>query len=146
MHGHAHYHYHMGRFYRPWSSGFILVRPPLGLVVVNIPLGSWIFVSAGVTYYVYGDVYYRRVPMGYEVVEPVRAASQDYPGQVEVVIPLLDVYYGPDENEEIIAQVEEFTILDVLGIAPGWLYVSLPDSEIQGWVQEEYVTRDLELN
>lgn len=143
LHGRDSYHYHAGRFYRPWGSGFILVRPPQGLIVLNIPLGSRLVVSAGITYYAFGDVYYRRVPMGYEVVAPVREPVRGWPERVSAVTGPLNVRYGPDQNEEIIARVDRYTVLRVLGSAPGWLYVDVEGEDITGWVMERYVTTDL---
>jgi hypothetical protein len=143
VHGKDRYHYYAGRFYRSWNSGYILVRPPLGLVVLNIPLGTRTVISAGFTYYVFGDVYYRLVPGGYQVVEPLRAPARDWPARVTVVTDLLNVRYGPESSEDIIAQVDRYTILHVLGSAPGWLYVEIEDSDVQGWVMERYVSADL---
>lgn len=144
LHGRDNYHYYSGRFYRPWNTGFILVRPPLGLVVLNIPIGHHVVVSAGISYFVFGDVYYRRVPMGYQVVEPIRVPASNWPDQVSVVIDVLNVRYGPDTNEEVIAQVNRYSVLRVLGSAPGWLYVEVEGEEnIRGWVMEQYVSSDL---
>ncbi|ACU88750.1 DUF6515 family protein [Desulfomicrobium baculatum] len=140
MHGRDRYHYYSGRFYRPWNSGFILVRPPLGLVVLNIPLGSRMVLSAGITYHVFGDVYYRRVPMGYQVVEPIRSHAANRPDRVEVIIDLLNVRYGPEASEEVIAQVDRYTTLRVLGSAPGWLYVEVEGDDLRGWVMDRYVS------
>lgn len=136
----SHYHYHEGRFYRPFGSSFILVRPPAGLVVFSLPFGFRTVISSGMPYYVYGDVYYRRVPNGYEVVEPIRTVVPDRPEWVTVNTELLNVRYAPDDDEEVIAQVTEGMELKVLGSAPGWLYVEIPDEDIQGWVMEEYVS------
>lgn len=143
VHGRDRYHYYSGRFYRPWNSGFILVRPPLGLVVLNIPLGSRMVLSAGITYHVFGDVYYRRVPAGYQVVEPLRSHIANRPDRVEVIIDLLNIRYGPETNEEVISQVGRYTVLRVLGSAPGWLYVEVEGEEdLRGWVMERYVSSD----
>ena len=143
LHGRDRYHYHGGRFYRPWNAGFILVRPPLGLIVLSLPLGSHTVISAGITYHVFGDVYYRRVPAGYEVVEPIRAPGREWPAQVAVVTDILNLRYGPDESEEIIAQAGRYTVLNVLGSAPGWLYVEIDGEDMRGWVMERYVSTDL---
>jgi len=143
LHGRDNYHYYSGRYYRPWNSGFILVRPPLGLIVLNIPIGHRIVFSAGINYFVFGDVYYRRVPMGYQVVEPIRAPASNWPDQVSVIIDVLNVRYGPDTDEEVIAQVNRYTVLRVLGSAPGWLYVEVEGEEaLRGWVMEQYVSSD----
>jgi hypothetical protein len=143
LHGRDRFHYYEGRFYRPWNSGFILVRPPVGLVVFSLPFGSRVVVSAGITYHVFGDVYYRRVLTGYEVVEPIRAPGRDWPARVSVVTDLLNIRYGPDESEEVIAQADRYTILNVLGSAPGWLYVEIDGDDVRGWVMERYVSRNL---
>jgi hypothetical protein len=139
LHGRDRYHYHSGRFYRPWNSGFILVRPPIGLIVLNIPLGSRTVFSAGISYHVFGDVYYRRVPAGYQVVEPIRSYAPYRPERVEVVIDLLNLRYGPQTSEAVIAQVDRYTTLRVLGSAPGWLYVEVEGEDLHGWVMERYV-------
>lgn len=140
VHGRDRYHYYSGRFYRPWNNGFILVRPPLGLVVLNIPLGSRMVLSAGITYHVFGDVYYRRVPMGYQVVEPIRSYAANRPDRVEVIIDLLNVRYGPEASEEVIAQVGRYKALRVLGSVPGWLYVEVEGDDLRGWVMDRYVS------
>lgn len=143
VHGKDRYHYYGGRFYRSWNSGYILVRPPLGLVVLNIPLGTRTVISAGFTYYVFGDVYYRLVPGGYQVVEPLRAPARNWPARVTVVADLLNVRYGPGSGDDIIAQVDRYSVLHVLGSAPGWLYVEIEGSDVQGWVMERYVSADI---
>jgi len=143
LHGRDRYHYHGGRFYRPWDTGFVLVRPPLGLIVLSLPLGSRTVISAGIPFYVFGDVYYRRVPAGYEVVEPIRAPGREWPAQVAVVTDILNLRYGPDESEEVIAQAGRYTVLNVLGSAPGWLYVEIDGEDVRGWVMERYVSTDL---
>lgn len=140
LHGRDRYHYYSGRFYRPWNSGFVLVRPPIGLVVLNIPLGSRIFISAGITYHVFGDVYYRQVPAGYQVVEPIRGYASYRADRVEVVIDLLNLRYGPETGEAVIAQVDRYTTLRVLGSAPGWLYVEVEGEDLRGWVMERSVS------
>lgn len=133
------YHFSFGRYYRLTPLGFVLVRPPVGMVVLSLPIGFRTVISAGFTYYAFGDIYYRRVPAGYEVVQPVRAVDQDYPEQVMVDIDLLNVRYGPDEDEDVIAQVSKGMILKVLGAAPGWLYIEVEGEDIQGWIMEHYV-------
>lgn len=133
------YHFHHGRYYHLTPQGFVLIRPPRGLIVVNLPIGFRTVISAGLTYYVHGDVYYRRVPAGYEVVQPVRTITREYPEHVAVDIDVLNVRYGPDRDEDVIAQVSKGMILKVLGAEPGWLYVEVQGEEIQGWVMEQYV-------
>lgn len=142
-HGRDSFHYHAGRYYRPHASGFILVRPPLGMIVFNLPIGSRTVITAGVTHHVFGDVYYRRVAGGYQVVEPVRRDHARLPTYVSVVTDLLNVRYAPDDHEQIIAQVERYTVLEIIGSAPGWLYVEIPDEDVRGWIREEYVAANI---
>jgi uncharacterized protein YgiM (DUF1202 family) len=132
------YHYHDGRYYRPYGAGFILVRPPLGLVVFEIPVNSRTVVSAGLTYHEFGGVHYLRKGAGYEVVRPVRGTSVGL-SRVVVRSELLNVRYGPDSDEPVVAQVEYGDILRVTDSVPGWLLVEVPDEDIQGWIMEEFV-------
>jgi hypothetical protein len=34
-------------------------------------------------------------------------------------------------------------VLDVLGNIPGWLYIEIPGANIQGWVQEEFISTSI---
>ena len=141
VHGRDRYHYHGGRFYRPWNSGFVLVRPPVGLVVLNLPLGSRTVISAGITYHVFNDIHYRRVSGGYRVVEPLRGPVRGWPSRVFAGADLLDVRYGPRLHEEIIARVDRHTALNVLGVTPGWLLVEIGGTDVHGWVRDSLVVR-----
>lgn len=138
-HGKDKYHYHDGRYYRPYGAGFMLVRPPLGLMVFEIPVNSRTVVSSGITYHVFGDVYYLRKGARYEVVRPVGVSTSVGHTRVVVRSELLNVRYGPDSDEPVVAQVEYGDILRVRGSVPGWLLVEVPDEDIQGWVMEEFV-------
>jgi hypothetical protein len=62
---------------------------------------------------------------------------------VAVVTDILNLRYGPDESEEVIAQAGRYTILNVIGSAPGWLYVEIDGEDVRGWVMERYVSTDL---
>jgi uncharacterized protein YraI len=52
---------------------------------------------------------------------------------------LLNLRYGPQASEAVIAQVDRYTTLRVLGSAPGWLYVEVEGEDLRGWVMERYV-------
>ena len=141
VHGRDRYHYHGGRFYRPWNSGFVLVRPPVGLVVLNLPLGSRTVISAGITYHVFNDIHYRRVTGGYQVVEPLRGPVRGWPSRVFADADLLNVRYGPRLHEEVIARVDRHTALNVLGVTPGWLLIEIGGTDVHGWVRDRFVVR-----
>jgi hypothetical protein len=69
--GHSRYHYRDGHFYRPGWFGleFYIGSAPIGAVVSTIPVGHRTVVVAGTPYYYYDNVYYRRCPTGYVVVQ-----------------------------------------------------------------------------
>jgi hypothetical protein len=57
-------------WYRRSGPGFVVVRPPIGIVVPILPPGYSTVVAAGVPYYYADDVYYEQAPGGYAVVTP----------------------------------------------------------------------------
>jgi len=66
------YYFHGGVWYAPGASGFVVVRPPIGVVIsVLPPYYSTIWVG-GAPYYYANDVYYTWDPKqnGYVVVDP----------------------------------------------------------------------------
>lgn len=65
----ANYHFHDGVWYSPGSRGWVVVRPPFGIVVNDLPLFRTALVVGGLTYLYANGAYYReRVEGGYEVV------------------------------------------------------------------------------
>jgi len=65
------YYYNEGRFYRPRGSGYVLVAPPIGAAVVNLPGARIAFSFGGMRYYACGDSFYREDRGGvYTVVGP----------------------------------------------------------------------------
>jgi hypothetical protein len=65
------YYYHHGIWYRPGGSGFVVVRPSIGLFVPVLPPFYTTVWYAGVPHYYADDVYYRyRMGRGYEVSDP----------------------------------------------------------------------------
>jgi len=64
------YYFHRGVWYRPWHSGYVVVRPPVGIWVPLLPMYyTTLWVGSGFYYYA-NDVYYASAPGGYLVVEP----------------------------------------------------------------------------
>jgi hypothetical protein len=55
------YAYYGGTFYRPASSGYVVVAPPVGVVVPMLPPGAVVTTVNGVTVYVVNNVYYQPV-------------------------------------------------------------------------------------
>ena len=62
------YYYDAGIFYRGNPGNYVVVEAPVGAVVYNIPPGCERVEEDGAVYFVYGDVYYRPVRHGYEVI------------------------------------------------------------------------------
>ncbi|WP_321495751.1 DUF6515 family protein [uncultured Desulfobacter sp.] len=151
-HGRDDYFFHSGRCYRRGPEGYFWVRPPMGIVAYSLPAAAVAVLIGGLTYYVYDNVYYRRVPAGYQVVEvptrtttvvhtgPVPPAPSDVSGtQVVVTAKMLNVRSGPGINHNVLTQIYMGNILIVQGSAPDWYYVRLPDNTY-GWVMKEFVT------
>jgi Family of unknown function (DUF6515) len=72
------YRFHDGVWLEPRGPAFIVVEPPIGLVVPNLPSFTTVLAQGGQTYLYANDVYYRPRPDlgGYEVVnDPVETAS-----------------------------------------------------------------------
>jgi len=68
--GSLRYYYQGGLFYRPQRHNYIVVPPPSGAVVYQIPAQYNQVIIDGVVYYTYNGVYYSRVPQGFQVVQP----------------------------------------------------------------------------
>ena len=61
--------FHSGVWYRRGGSGFVVVRPPVGIIVPILP-PAYSTVVRGVPYYYANDAYYVEAPGGYAVAEP----------------------------------------------------------------------------
>lgn len=69
--GGVNYRYFDGVWYGPGPRGYIVVRPPFGLVVADLPAFVTVVTIAGIGYLYANGVYYRdHVGGGYEVVPP----------------------------------------------------------------------------
>ncbi len=79
--GGVNYYWGSGVWYRPYGPSFIVVAPPLGVVVPTLPPTYTVQPIGGATYYIANDVYYAANPggSGYVVAAPPpgeNAASQ----------------------------------------------------------------------
>lgn len=78
----ASYRYHDGVWLEPRGPAFIVVAPPIGLIVPTLPAFSTILAHDGRTYLYCNDTYYQPRPDlgGYEVInDPTNAQSQAGP-------------------------------------------------------------------
>lgn len=134
------YYVHRGHYYVRHSSGFVLVAPPVGVVVATLPVGAISLRIGGVGYFLAGGVYYRHASRGYVVVTAPRPAPYAVSAaaqQVVVQAAILNVRSGPSLGFTVVARTEQGVSLPVFGNAPGWYYVRLPDGTY-GWVMAQY--------
>jgi hypothetical protein len=83
------FYYADGIYYRRHHSGFMVIVPPIGLIVPILPVGYTVFYLHGVTYYYYAGVYYvwDLHHQAYRVVD-VPAVSDEYrPGDIVDILP-----------------------------------------------------------
>lgn len=78
-----------GIYYSRYNTGFMVVLPPVGLLVPILPLGYTVFQLRGVTYYYYADVYYvwDVHHSAYRVVEVPEDDETYQPGDVVDMLP-----------------------------------------------------------
>lgn len=68
--GRGHYFFHAGVWYGRRGPNFVVVRPPLGIIVPILPPTFATVMVTGIPYYYANDIYYVAVPDGYQVVAP----------------------------------------------------------------------------
>lgn len=139
------YFFYGGNYFRHHDRGYVMVRPPRGLVVGRLPLGYAALVIAGITYFTFLGTWYQRVPAGYMVVAPPPNAPITSPapatasGSVTVTAPALNVRQGPGFGHAVLEVVTLGQTLNVFATTPGWLYVQTPAGHM-GWVDQRYTT------
>lgn len=58
-------------------------------------------------------------------------------GQVETTAHVLNIRFTPDVNASVTGQLIRGSLLNVIGVAPGWLYVKTADGQY-GWILERF--------
>ena len=71
--------FHSGVWFQQAGPRYVVVRPPVGVLVPVLPPAYSTVYVAGVPYYYANDVYYLQQPGGYAVAEPPMLASQNPP-------------------------------------------------------------------
>jgi len=79
------YFWSRGIYYRRAPSGYVIIAPPLGIVVPTLPVGYVTLTVSGSSYFYYQDVYYQSIATGYEVVEKPVQTVQIEPVEPAVV-------------------------------------------------------------
>jgi hypothetical protein len=68
--GGGRFFFHAGVWYRPSGPSFVVVRPPVGVIVPVLPPYYTVVYAGGVPYYYANEVYYTQAPGGYAVAAP----------------------------------------------------------------------------
>ena len=88
VHHGVHFFFSGGIWYRPAGPDFIVVAPPIGLVIPFLPPYYATIWIGGRPYYYANEVYYAPAPDGFMIVEPPEGAlNQPPPSTVPPVIP-----------------------------------------------------------
>ncbi len=64
------YYFHYGTWYRPGPAGYLVVRPPMGIIVPVLPPFFASLWFGSTLYYYANDIYYLPVAGGYAVAAP----------------------------------------------------------------------------
>jgi len=67
--GNRYYHYYRGAYYRPYNRGYMIVQPPIGIIVPSLPVGYAQVIIGSHPYYRYGNIFYAPYGNRYRVVE-----------------------------------------------------------------------------
>jgi hypothetical protein len=94
-----HYYYHGGIWYRPIGSRFVVIAPPIGIVVPFLPPFYTTIWYSGVPYYYANDVYYvwDATREGYVVSSPPPNVNEEQP---PLVADELYVYPKKGQSEQ----------------------------------------------
>jgi len=85
--GRDRYFFSGGVWYRPWGARFVIVAPPVGLVIPVLPPYYTMVQVGGVPYYYANETYYLQTPDGYAVVNPPQGAVVTAPAAPPPVPP-----------------------------------------------------------
>ena len=138
----------MGTFYRQAPDGYVVVTAPVGAIITTLPSGYSSVVRNGVTYYVYGGVYYLPHERGFVVVAepagspepaPTVPVATVLPSQVRISAASLNVRSKPEATAPATHQLMQGTLVPVIGNAPGWYQIKLTNGTI-GWIMIKYTT------
>lgn len=83
------YYYHEGLFYHPHRGAYVVVNPPIGMIVPTLPLGYSMVRVYNRDYFFYDNVYYEWAPQynGYRVVQLPTSMNQSPLGSIYSQLP-----------------------------------------------------------
>ena len=114
--GGAHYYFHGGVWYAPARAGFVVVRPPVGIVIPVLPPAYTTVYVSGTPYYYADDVYYTQAPGGYAVAQPPADAqiaqtppppAAPAPSPTAAAAPASTVWYYCDSSKSFYPYVSQ---------------------------------------
>lgn len=113
IYGGQKYYYDNGYFYHKDTNGFIIVDPPVGVVIRQLPRGYKVIVISGRSYFYYNDTYYLKTRKGYLVTDnPV----------YQIIEPPVETYQVV--NEPVAAEPVVET-----GVVTGIYSVNIPNTD-----------------
>lgn len=127
------YYLHEGRYYQRQTRGYILVPPPVGAVVVSLPLGNVRLTIGSQLFYRADNVYYRPVRGGFRVVAP--PAPPVRPRHIVAGPRQLVVHSGPGNRYPVTTRLYRGTRVIVTERSAGWCRVDLGHGH-RGWIRE----------
>jgi hypothetical protein len=98
--GGSNYYYHEGLFYHPSRGAYIIVNPPLGMIVPILPVGYSMVQVYDRDYFFYDNIYYEWAPSynGYRVVELPTIVNT--PQNVQTNNPVGTIFYDLPQGAE----------------------------------------------
>ncbi len=133
-------------YYRQYRRDYY---PARSRIIRKLPYGYRTVWIGDTSHFFFRGTFYDRVPSGYVVVksppqtvvirEPSKIISPlvSASGNVSVTVSTLNIRSGPGLNFSLVHQVEEGSILEVLGKTDGWLYVESINGHT-GWVKSVF--------
>jgi hypothetical protein len=146
------FRYDSGVFYKHTKHGYVVAPAPRGAIVPALPKGHYKVEVDGYVYYCYNEVYYRRVPDGYMVVEAPVIVETTAPAVVNTstvvtapVLSELSVWQGEQElllrDGQFFKNTPEGLVWVELPV--GALTKEIPESSTSIWFDEiEYFDVD----
>jgi hypothetical protein len=128
--------YHSGRIWTHLGIG-LLTGAVIGSVLYQPPRERIVVYKTPPPVIVYSNPVVIRQRYG-----PTSPQPQLVLRRVRTIPGLLNVRSGPGLHSSISGQVQQNTILDVLGAAPEWLYIRT-ETGLYGWIMTQY-TREVE--
>lgn len=146
-HGYSHHHYHHGHHYSYDHYGSDDLWISLGVGLFTGLLFGALFSQPRhepqVVYYqpqpqpVKFHTYPNQIPYESPVMLTDSVEIDTVLRRVVSTPPLLNVRILPGNENRVIEQLQNGTVLDVLGAAPEWLYIKTPEGNY-GWVKDKF--------